>query len=66
MGDTSYELRFNDEQPTQTFQLESDQEIEFIELRIRSSWFHPENIACLYKIQLYWKAQNNKKVTSFI
>ena len=55
MGASNYELRYEvNNAPSQTFQLEhAPHLIDELELRILSSWFHPDGIACLYKIQLY-------------
>ena len=59
VGNVQYPFRFDRNGPSQqTFPLNStlrndDDVTNDVTLEILSSWYHPNDVACLYKVQIY-------------
>lgn len=54
VGNVQYPFRFDRNGPSQqTFPLNSTFRTDDVTLEILSSWHHPNDVACLYKVQIY-------------
>ena len=54
VNEVNFEFQFDiSGPPIQTFPINSSKPITSVNLQIVSSWNHPKNIACLYKVQIY-------------